>query len=332
MDLYTARPFQVDRYSKMTEQYYVLERPTTTYEYLGFNCRKGPLANKRVRLAMSMAIDVEKIIKYVEYDQAQRIAGPAYPVLPWYDKDYRREHTWLSGPDKGKTEKLEFIPYNIEEAQAILKEQGYTLDSSGTLIDAKGNQFRVRIVNSGGAGSTRTDIAMLARENWEKLGVRVDYEDYEWNVFISQYVKPGNFDVIVLGWSGGLSFDKRQLFHTEFTPPNGLNFAGLANPEIDGMMDRILQVYDPDQQIELSHEIFAALAEECPYVFLYSDFATSVMDRRIVWQREATGGGLENLPVNHQQITTAKQSLLFFVPELKRLDEPIPFTEEDLTR
>jgi ABC-type transport system substrate-binding protein len=122
MDLYTARPFQVDRYSKMTEQYYVLERPTTTYEYLGFNCRKGPLANKRVRLAMSMAIDVEKIIKYVEYDQAQRIAGPAYPVLPWYDKDYRREHTWLSGPDKGKTEKLEFIPYNIEEAQAILKE------------------------------------------------------------------------------------------------------------------------------------------------------------------------------------------------------------------
>ncbi|MCA8947584.1 MAG: hypothetical protein KDB29_15215, partial [Planctomycetes bacterium] len=335
MDIYTARDFQVERYRGMSDDYYVLERETTTYEYLGFNCRTGPLANKRVRLALSMAIDVGDIMKYVVYEQGQRISGPAYPVLPWYNREYKREYTWLTGDKKGKTEKLDFIPYNVQEAQAILKEEGYALDSSGTLVK-DGQPFRIRLVNSSGGGA-RADIALLARQNWQKMGVRVDYEEYEWNVFIGQYVFPGNFDVVVLGWSGGLNFDKRQLFHGKYAPPRGLNFVGYNNPKANDLMDEILNVYDPEEQVRLSHEIFASIADDCPYVWLFSPYSTSVMDRRIVWRKQVGtnpdgSAKLEDRPVNSDYITGAKASLSFFVTEFKRNEQAPDFTEEDRKR
>jgi ABC-type transport system substrate-binding protein len=335
MDIYGAQPYQVERYGAMTDDYYVLQRETTTYEYLGFNCRKGPLANPKVRLALSMAIDVDEIVKYVEYGQAQRIAGPAYPVLPWYDTEYRREHKWRTGPNAGKVEKLPFIPFNLTEARALLKEEGFEIDSSGTLVK-DGAPFKIRLVNSAGGG-TRADIALIARENWQNLGVKVELEEYEWNVFIGQYALAGNFDVLVLGWSGGLNFDKRQLFHSDFMPPRGYDFVGYKNEKANALMDRILTVYDPAEQIRLCHEIFGLIADDCPYVFLYSDFATSVMDKRVVWRKQVgtnPDGSIvfENRPVSHEHITKAKATLAYFVPELKRLEEAPEFTEEDYRR
>lgn len=330
MDIYTARAFQVDRYKAMEDKYYVLERETTTYSYLGFNCRTGPLANPRVRLALSMAVDIGEIMNYVLYNQGQRIAGPAYPVLPYYNREYRREHTWAKADKRGQTEQLEFIPFDMDEAEAILRDEGYVRDSSGTLTK-DGVPFSIRLVNSSGGGE-RQDFSLLAKENWTKLGLKVEYTEYEWNVFIGQYVMPGNFDVIALGWSGGLNFDKRQLFHGNFAPPRGLNFVGYKNPKADALMERILNVYDHDEQVELSHEIFNIIADDCPYIFIYSPYSTSVMDRRIVWRKQTGAETYEDRPVNHEYITSAKAALGFFAAELKRRPEAPTFTDEDRRR
>jgi ABC-type transport system substrate-binding protein len=336
MDVYTARDFQVERYRSMGKDYYVLERETTQYEYIGFNCSRGPLQSAKVRLALSMAVDGEEILKYVVYSQGKRISGPAYPVLPWYNHEYRREHTWRTGPNKGQTEHLKFLPFNLEEARALLAEEGFTLDPSGTLVK-DGLPFRIRMVNGAGGSGTRQDIAMLARENWHKLGLRVDYEEYEWNVFINQYVESSNFDVVILGWFGGLDFDKRQLFHTKYPRPQGLNAGRFSSEKADALMERILEVYDPEEQVRLSHEIFAAIADECPYIFLFSPYNTAVMDRRIVWRKEVGRASdgiriLEDRPVNHEHIVEGKQVLSFYVHELRRVEAAPAFTEEDRTR
>lgn len=335
MDIYTARDFQVKRYREMTERYYVLERETTTYTYIGFHCGKEPLSDPRVRRALGMALNVDEIIKYVIYEQGQRIAGPAYPVLPWYDTEYRLEHKWLTGENEGKTTSEPFLPNDLREAKAMLLEAGFTEDASGTLL-WDGKPFEMEMANSSGAGP-RQDISMLAREQWQRLGIKVNYQEYEWNVFISQYVDPGNFDVMVLGWSGGLSFDKRQLFHTRFTPPNGLNFVRYSNPEADELMQRILSVYDQEEQVRLSHGIFKQIADDVPYIFLFSPYTTAVMDRRIVWRKEVGVGEdgspmYEDRPVNHEDITGAKQVLAFFAPEFQRREQAPEFTDQDRKR
>jgi ABC-type transport system substrate-binding protein len=344
LDIYTPRDFQVERYEEKTENFSVIKRLPNQYEYLAFNCSRPQLSDKRVRLALSLAIDVEQILKYVVFNQGVRINGPAYPVLPWYDQDFMIEHTWRTdGKDKdgkvisrkGKTEKIKFLPYDPDEAKAILKECGYE-DVSGKLIGKDGKPLRLEFINSTGGGA-RKNTALLAKENWAKLGVDMVYTEYEWNVFIQQYVMALKYDICVLGWSGGIDHDSRQLWHTSCWPADGLNLAAYSNLEADKLMDGILKVYDYKKQVAMSHEIFRTIASDFPYVFLYSPLATSVMDKRIVWRKKVgvdkAGHDIyENRPINHTFIKDARQNLKYFIGELKRVEEAPDFKSEDYKR
>ena len=344
LDIYAPRDFQVKRYEEQTDKYTVIKRQPNTYEYLSFNCSKPELADKRVRMALSMAIDVEQILKYVVYDQGTRINGPAYPVLPWYDHDFMIEHTWRTDTKdadgkaiarKGKTEKIKYLPYDEAEAKALLFEAGYE-DVNGKLMK-DGKPLRLEFVNSTGGGA-RKNTALLAKEKWQKLGVDVSYQEYEWNVFIQQYVMALKFDVCVLGWSGGIDFDSRQLWASDQWPTSGgLNLAAYSNPEADRLMNAIIKVYDFDKQVEMSHEIFRTIANDFPYVFLYSPLTTTVMDNRIVWRKkvgaEADGSLiLEDRPINHDFVRMARAKLAYFIPEMKRVEEAPTWQDGDFKR
>ena len=329
MDLYSAKDYQVQRYEKMTDRYYVIKRQPTTYEYFGFNNTRELLKDKRVRLALSMAINVEEIIKYVCFDQGTRVNGPAYPVLPWYNNEHRFEHTWRSGPKKGTTEKLQYVPFDMEEAKALLLEAGFR--EQGGKLFKDGKALRLQFINSTSPGP-RQKSAVLAKERWEQLGVEVDYKQYEWNDFIQRFVMAMNFDVCVLGWSGGLDFDSRQLWETPSTPPNGLNFVGYSNPEADALMNRILKVYDPAEQERLSHEIFSKIASDFPYVFLYSPLSTTIVDRHLVWRKQTgvdkNGNPVyEDRPLDHDYIKNSRANWRYFEPELVRREEIPVFSD-----
>lgn len=331
MDIYSAKDYQVKRYEAMEDKYYVIKRQPTTYEYLGFNMTREQLKDKRVRLALSLAINVEDILKYVVFEQGQRITGPGYPVLPWYANEYKIEHTWRSGPKKGQTEKLDFLPFDMAEAKALLLEAGY--HEQGGKLFKDGKPLKLQFVNTTGQGA-RQKSAVLAKERWEQLGVEVDYKMYEWNDYIQRFIMAKNFDVCVLGWSGGLDFDKRQLWGTEFQPPNGLNFVGYSNPDVDELMDKILREYDYDSQVRMSHEIFSAIASDFPYVFLYSPFSTTIVDRHIVWRKpagtDADGNPLyEDRPLTHDYIKNSRASWRYYEPELIRRADIPEFTDED---
>ncbi|MBZ0137189.1 MAG: hypothetical protein K8I27_12545 [Planctomycetes bacterium] len=334
MDIYSAKDYQVQRYEAMEDKYYVIKRQPTQYEYIGFNNGRDVLKDKRVRLALSMAINVDDILKYVVFEQGQRISGPGYPVLPWYNAEYRIEHTWRSGEKKGQTEKLEFLPFDMEEAKALLIEAGYT--EQGGKLFKDGKPLKLQFVNTTGQGA-RQKSAVLAKERWEQLGIEVDYKTYEWNDYIQRFIMARNFDVCVLGWSGGLDFDKRQLWGTEFTPPNGLNFVNYSNPEVDKLMDDILLEYDYDKQVEMSNKIFDTIASDFPYIFLYSPYSTTIADRHLVWRMEvgkdAKGNPIyEDRPLDHEYIKNSRASWRFFEPDLIRREEIPEFTDEQKTR
>lgn len=331
MDIYSAKDYQVKRYEDMEDKYYVIKRQPTNYEYFGFNMTRDQLKDKRVRLALSMAINVDEIIEYVLFGQGERVSGPGYPVLDWYNNEHTFEHTWRTGPNKGKTEQLKFVPFNMEEAKALLAEAGFR--EQGGKLFKDGKALRLQFVNTTGQGP-RQKSAVLAKERWEQLGVDVDYKTYEWNDYIQRFIMAMNFDVCVLGWSGGLDFDKRQLWHTAAQPPAGLNFVGYSNPKVDEMMRDILKVFDKQEQIELSHKIYSAIASDFPYIFLYSPYTTTIVDRHIVWREQvgtdAQGNPMyKDRPLTHDYIKNSRASWRFFEPELIRREEIPEFTDAD---
>jgi ABC-type transport system substrate-binding protein len=323
IDLYSAQPHQVGRYEQQGDRFTLIQRQDTVYAYIGFNMDREPVSDKRVRKALAMALNVDDVIEYIVWGQGERISGPGYPVLPWYNHDYRFEYTWRTGEKAGQTEEMQFVPYSIAEARKLLEEAGYDYSSGVPVKD--GQRLELTITMHTG-NPIRRDIAILAQQEWGKLGIDVELEEHEWNVYLSQYIRPRNFTVCVLGWSGGLDFDKRQLWHSDYLPPTGLNFSGFKNEEADRAMEEILQVYDFETQLELSHRKFDLVADELPYIFLYSSLSTTVVDPRIAWRRDV---GKPLRPLLHEDIANARMGFTFWMYELERMPERREWTEAD---
>ena len=224
--------------------------------------RREPFNDVRVRRALGMAIDVNKIIDYVLYNQGERITGPFPKQTDYYDN------------------KIPPLPYDPKGALDLLKEAGWLRNREGWLEkDGKKLEFTL-ITNSG--NDIRKAILAIAQEGWKQIGIDVRTDILEWSVFIQERVNKLNFDALILGWVMGIDPDLYQIWYSNQTHPYQLNFVGFKNREADELIIKIRQEYDYEKQVNFCHRLHKIIADEQPYTFLYVGKWTAVLDKRIV--------------------------------------------------
>ncbi len=261
VDQYGVEPHQVERL-KNDPTYQSFSGLSFGYTYIGYNMRREPFKDRRVRQALGMAIDVDKIIKYVLYEQGERITGPFVKQTDFYN------HA------------IEPLPYDPEGALKLLAETGWEKGPEGWLEkDGKRLQFTL-ITNQG--NNLRKAILSIAQDSWRKIGIDVRTSVLEWAVFIQERVNKLDFDALILGWSMGIEPDLYQIWHSSQTQPNQLNFVAFRNEEADDLIIKIRQEYDHDRQVQYCHNLHEIIAQEQPYTFLYVRKWTAILDRRIV--------------------------------------------------
>ncbi|MEJ2156163.1 MAG: ABC transporter substrate-binding protein [Desulfobacteraceae bacterium] len=86
IDNYGAQPHQVARL-KTDRRFQNFSGLSLGYTYIGYNLRREPFKDRRVRRALGMAIDTQKIIDYVLYGQGEKITGPFVKQTDYYDPD-----------------------------------------------------------------------------------------------------------------------------------------------------------------------------------------------------------------------------------------------------
>ncbi|MBW2609724.1 MAG: peptide-binding protein [Deltaproteobacteria bacterium] len=269
IDNYGVQPHQVERLSQ-DPTYQHFSGPSFGYSYIGYNIRREPFNDVRVRRALGMAIDVDKIIKYVLYEQGERITGPFVKQTDYYDHNIKP------------------IPYDPEGALALLNAAGWQRNQAGWLEkDGKKLQFTL-ITNNG--NPLRKDILAIAQDAWKKIGIDVRTDLLEWSVFIQERVDKGDFDALILGWSMGIEPDLYQIWHSSQTNPYQLNFVGFKNKEADDLIIRIRKEYNHDKQVAYSHRLHEIIAREQPYTFLYVAKWTAILDKRIVIKQQNDEG------------------------------------------
>jgi ABC-type transport system substrate-binding protein len=234
------------------------------YTYIGYNMRRAPFQDARVRRALGMAINTQEIIEFVLYGQAERTSGPYPKQTDFYDPA------------------VPPLPYDPAGALHLLEEAGYRKNGQGWLAkDGKPLAFTL-ITNSG--NETRKAVMAIAQNAWRRLGIQVETLSLEWAVFIGERVNKGDFDALVLGWSMGLDADIYQIFHSSQTGPFQLNFVGYRNPAADDLMVRIRREYDLSRQVAMARELHRLIAADQPYTFLFVGKWTALYDRKIVRQ------------------------------------------------
>ncbi|MEW6218676.1 MAG: ABC transporter substrate-binding protein [Thermodesulfobacteriota bacterium] len=269
IDSYDVQPHQVARLAA-DPRFQAFSGLALGYTYIGYNQRRPPFDDPRVRRALGMAVDVDKIIRYVIQGQGEPITGPFPKQTEYYDHGVAP------------------LPFDPQAALALLAEAGFTRNSEGILTrDGKPLRFTL-ITNSG--NDIRKAILTIVQDAWKQIGVDVATDILEWSVFIKERVNKLDFDAVILGWAMGLEPDLYQIWHSSQAGPFQLNFVGFNNPAADELIVRIRQEYDHERQRDACRELHQLIAAEQPYTFLYVGKWTAVLDRRIVIAETAADG------------------------------------------
>lgn len=232
-----------------------------SYTYLGFNLKHKPFDDIRVRKAINYAIDKQEIIDGVYLGLGINIASPYKPGTRW------------SNPD------LQPYSYDPNKAKTFLKEAGF-IDSDGDgILDRDGKPFSFEIITN--QNKEREKSAVLIQRRLKDIGIDVQIRAIEWASFISRFIKTGDFDAVVLGWSLGLDPDQFSIWHSSQNQPGQFNFIGYNNPQIDQLLEQGRLEMDIDKRTKIYHEFAKVLLEDSPIIYLSAGYGLSAIHKRV---------------------------------------------------
>ena len=231
------------------------------YTYLGFNLQKPLFQDRRVRQALAYAIDKKELIDIVLLGLGEAATGHYKPG------------TWVFNPD---VKKYDFSPIR---AVTLLAEAGWSDSDGDGWLDRDGEKFAFTIITNQG-NKRRSRSAEIIKEKLKGVGIDVSIRIIEWAAFLKNFVRPRNFDALILGWSTTPDPDAYDVWHSSKTGPDELNHVSFRNAEVDELLERGRRSFDRDERREAYFRFQEILAEEQPYVFLYAAESLPIIHRR----------------------------------------------------
>jgi len=240
------------------------------YSYLGYNLENPIFQDRRVRQAISHAINKEEIIDGVMLGLGEEATGPYKPG------------TWPYNPD------VKRYTYDPEKAKRLLEEAGWTDSNGDGIRDKKGKPFVFEIITNQG-NELRSKCAEIIQKRLSEVGIKAKIRVIEWAAFINDFINKKNFDATILGWNITLDPDLYDVWHSSKTKPGELNFISFRNEEVDELLEKGRSTFDQEERKRHYYRIQEILAEEQPYTFLYVPDALPIINARF--------RGIETAPI-----------------------------------
>src|SRR5439155_1470822 len=99
---------------------------------------------------------------------------------------------------------LEPYAYDLEKARALLTEGGYVdRDGDGVREDRNGNALEFDLSTNAG-NQVRERLCSILKEDWTKLGIRVNYRPLEFTTLVEKLSTNFDWDAMVMGFTGGV--------------------------------------------------------------------------------------------------------------------------------
>ena len=235
------------------------------YAYVGWNEKKPYFNTRRVRQALTMAIDRSRIIEYNLNGKGIEITGPFFRFSPSYDP------------------LIDAWPYDPKEAKRLLEKEGW-FDSDGDgILDKEINGKRVPFkftMTYPVKNTTSKPIVEYIVKALSEIGIECQLSGVEIADLTNAFDEK-SFDAIYLGWSLGKPPENpRQLWHSSGANKKGSsNGIGFDNKEADRIINSLDYEYDENKRAELYHRFHKIVHNEAPYVFLYTPKSTLLYRR-----------------------------------------------------
>jgi len=233
--------------------------PASTYTYLGYNLRLPLFQDRRVRQAITAAINKDEIVQGALLGMGQIAHGPYKPG------------TWAYKAQVADP------AYDPDHARALLQEAGWVMGNDGILVKG-GKPLSFTIMTN--QNDQRSKSAQIIQQRLKKVGIDVKIRVMEWASFITNFIDTGRFEAVLLGWTIGQDPDLYDIWHSSKTAPKELNFIHFKNAEMDRLLDEGRSTFDIEKRRACYYQIQDILAFEQPYTFLYVPDALPAVSAR----------------------------------------------------
>jgi len=231
------------------------------FGYIGWNLRRAPFDDKRVRTAMTLLLNREAILKNIMFCMGKVVSGPFYINTPYYDQTIKP------------------LPYDPEQAKKILDQAGWSDHNGDGVRDQDGKDFRFEFLMPSGNQDTEK-IATIYKEDLAKAGIIMEIRQLEWAVFL-QNIQDHKFDASTLGWAMDFDTDPYQIWHSSMADVKGSsNHVGYKNPEVDQLIEQGRVEFDRNKRALIYHQIHKIIAQDQPYTFLFTPKARIAVNKR----------------------------------------------------
>ncbi len=214
----------------------------------------------RVRRAMVLALDRERFIRSVLGGFARVATLTYHPDSPWNDPSIA---PW---------------PYDPAEAARLLDEAGFKTDASGSR-SKDGHSFAFTLMIPVGTQEMTDRIAAWIQQSLAKIGVAMSIEKLEWKTFLERR-RARQFEALMLSLILSPAPDQFELYHSS-ARENGMNFMGLADPEVDRLVEEGRTTFEPAARKALYARLQARLHELEPLSCLFYFAAPTLVDARL---------------------------------------------------
>ncbi len=226
-----------------------------TYVYIAWNNERPLFKDKKVRWALSYAVDRQNIIDKLLF-------SAAVPI---------QSHIFYKS--KFLNDKLPSIDYNMEKAKQLLEEAGWK-DSDGDgirdkVVDGKKMDFKFTFVNNN--NPKRKKVMLIVIESLKQLGIQADLQEYEWSVFLDK-TKKHDYDACYAAWQLNVTpDDPYQIWHSSQTIAEGSNWISYKNPEADKLLEENRITFDDVKRKEILDKWQQMIYDDQPVTFLWSE-------------------------------------------------------------
>ena len=233
---------------------------TLSFQYLGFNLRNPALADPAVRQAMALALNRNAMV-----DGLLRGYGETLNTI------FPLNH-WSYPPD------VEPIPFDVEAANQLLDEAGWELNGGVRSKDGETLSFSIFYPTG---NQVRERSAPLVQANLRQIGIETELQAMEFATLVT-YLLPNDasgtptevaaegLELFLLGF--GIERDPNEYltyFVESDMPPNGFNFTGYVNAEVEELLRAGQVSLDLDERTQLYRDFALIMRDDLPWIPLY---------------------------------------------------------------
>lgn len=226
------------------------------------------LTDLAVRKALNEAVDRIRIVNTVLYGYGAPLYGP----IPKPSAQSFIGTGDISSPVDLAT-----------SARKILTDNGWEFSTS-TNVMVKKSKKDFLILSFSISTADKPELkaaAQMVKEDWEKIGAKVEIKIFEPGDFSQNIIRPRKYDSILFGEIIGSGSDPYAFWHSSQRNDPGLNIAMYANQKVDKILENARITLDIAERLKKYAQFENEIKDDIPAVFIYSPDFIYVMPSRL---------------------------------------------------